>query len=422
MRAFWVGSLVVSCCIVACGSSDSDAGPGADTGGSSGTKGAAGSAGAVGNVAGASGAVADGGTQGIAGAPASGGASGNDSKAGGGGTMIADSAAGSGGEVSNDAEAGQGGEAGSNSEAGSGGAAGDSSEAGSGGAGASPAQLVLPILRGDRYTLEFEDTIFQVVAAGGQVVTFSIKGKNILWLSADAPSACPSCFGSTLWTSPQSAWNWPPPPAIDSNLYTVTVTDDTITMVSTVSTSGGPKVSITKKFTPDLSARAIELEYTVKNVGSVSVSLAPWEVTRLAAGGLSFFPILGSPYSSTTLAPSSINAGIAWIDLAVNPSGNNKLFADGNQSYWAHTDGSYLFVKSWSDVPANAQASGEGELEFYDGDTYVELENQGTYGPLAPGATRTYDVRWSLRELQPGQDRVVGDPELLSAARALAED
>ena len=411
MNAIRAWGLAVLLCFAACGGPSSDVGP---------SPGGAAGSGTVGGSAGVAGSVARGGAPSSAGAPVSGGSSGSQSNAGGGGATLGDDPeAGSGGELPD--AAGAAGEAGSHGEAGSGGEASDNSEAGSGGEVEGPAQLILPILRGNRYTLEFEDTLFEVAAAGAQVVTFSIKGKNILWLSAAAPTACPSCFGSTLWTSPQSAWNWPPPPAIDSDLYTATVTGNTITMVSPVSTSGGPKVSVTKKFTPNLSLRAIDIEYTIKNAGNVSVSLAPWEVTRLAAGGLSFFPIHGNPYSSTTLTPSSIKAGVAWIDLAMNPAGNDKLFADGNQSYWAHTDGSTLFVKSWPDVASNAQATGEGELEFYDGDTYVELEDQGTYGPLAPGASRTFSVRWSLRTLQPGQDRIVGDPELLAAANALAQ-
>jgi hypothetical protein len=289
-----------------------------------------------------------------------------------------------------------------------------------GGADSGPAVLVMPIVRGDHYVLEFDKTVFEVVANGGQVITFSINGKNILWPSASAIASCPSCFGSTLWTSPQSAWGFPPPPVIDSGAYTASVSGNTITMMSGVSNGPGPKVSFTKKFTPDLSARAIDIEYAVKNEDTVSVNLAPWEVTRVAAGGLSFFPILGAPYSYGMLAPTLVSNGVVWIDLATNPPGNNKVFADGNKSYWAHTDGTYLFVKSWADVAASAHAANEGEVEYYDGDTYVELEDQGSYAPLAAGETRAFNVRWALRTLQPGQNRVAGDPALLAAAETLS--
>lgn len=407
MNGIRAWGLAVLLCVPACAGLSSDAGHSA--GGSNGASGAGGANGEAG-IGGGGGSSA-----GVGGTGVDGGASGNN--AGGSGSGLE---AGSTGQAGSESDAGSGGAASNGSEAGSGGAAGEDSEGGSGGEAEAPAELVLPILRSGRYTLEFEDTIFQVSAAGGQVVNFSIKGQNILRLSADTTSSCPSCFGSTLWTSPQSDWGFPPPTAIDSDAYTASVTGNTITLVSRVSSSVGPKVSVTKKFTPDLSARAIDIQYSIKNAGNVAVSLAPWEVTRVAAGGLSFFPIAGNPYSTSALKPSLLKAGVAWIDLALNPTGNNKLFADGNQSYWAHTDGTYLFVKSWANVSAAAQATGEGEIEFYDGDTYVELENQGTYGRLAPGATRTFDVRWSLRTLHVGQDRVAGDPELLAAANALA--
>jgi hypothetical protein len=120
------------------------------------------------------------------------------------------------------------------------------------------------------------------------------------------------------------------------------------------------------------------------------------------------------------LAPTLASNGIVWIDLATNPPGNNKVFADGNKSYWAHTDGTYLFVKSWADVAGSAHAANEGEVEYYDGDTYVELEDQGDYAPLAAGETRAFNVRWALRTLQPGQNRVAGDPALLAAAETLS--
>ena len=329
-----------------------------------------------------------------------------------------------------DAGGGVGGQAGASANAGanvggagtagsgSGGVAGAQNVAG---ADSGPATLVLPIERAGNYVLEFEDTLFEVSATGGQIVTFSIGGKNILWPSASAIAACPSCFGSTLWTSPQSAWGFPPPPVIDSGPYTATVSGNSITMVSAVSNSPGPKVSFTKKFTPNLAARAIDIEYTVKNESDAVVSLAPWEVTRVAAGGLSFFPIVGAPYANGMLVPTLVAGGIVWVDLATNPPGNNKVFADGNKSYIAHTDGTYLFVKSWSDVPAAAHATNEGEVEYYDGDTYVELENQGAYEPVAAGQTTTLSVRWAVRKLQPGQDRVAGDPELTAAAQALSK-
>jgi hypothetical protein len=276
-----------------------------------------------------------------------------------------------------------------------------------------PATLIMPIDRDGHYVLEFGNIVFDVVPAGGKVMGFSIDGHNML------VATHPINFGSTLWPSPQSDWNWPPQKAIDSEPYSVAVTGNTITMTSGITTTG-PKIRVIKKFTPNLAKRAIDIEYTIRNEDTVTRNLAVWEVTRVAAGGLTFFPIVGNTQRpGSRMNPTLIADGFAWVDMTVNPPRNPKLNADG-VGYIAHTDGTRLFVKSWEDVPADAQAPGEGEVEFYDGDTNVELENQGRYGPVAPGADITYKVRWSLVNLPAGAARVAQDPKLIEAAAALA--
>jgi hypothetical protein len=282
--------------------------------------------------------------------------------------------------------------------------------------GASRSRLVLPIERNGHYVLEFDNLRFEVDPAGGKVVAFSIDGHNML------VHTHPINFGSTVWASPQANWNWPPQVAIDSEPYTVSVAGNSIVMTSRV-TATSPKISLIKKFTPNLAKRAIDIEYTLKNEDTVTKNLAIWEVTRVAPGGLTFFPIVGSTYGNPRmlLQPTLVADGYAWIDMATNPPGNRKLNADGGASFLAHTDGERLFVKSWVDVPAEFQATpGEGEVEFYDGNTNVELENQGKYGPVPAGESITYKVRWSLIKLPAGAARVVQDPGLIKAATALA--
>jgi hypothetical protein len=184
--------------------------------------------------------------------------------------------------------------------------------------------------------------------------------------------------------------------------------------------SAARKLSFVKKFTADVPKGAIVIEYTIKNEDTVAHSWAPWEVTRVPAGGLAFFPILGTPYANTQL-PFTTTTGHLWFDSTPNPAGNFKIFADGNQSYIAHTDGKYLFVKSWTDVPKAQQGPNEGEVEIYDGDTYLELEVQGSYASIAPGATRVLTVRWYLRAMPTGAARVAGNAALVAAAEALLQ-
>jgi hypothetical protein len=275
--------------------------------------------------------------------------------------------------------------------------------------------LVLPIERDGHYVLEFDNLRFEVDPAGGKVVTFSIDGHNML------VHTHPINFGSTVWSSPQSNWNWPPQTAIDSEPYAVSIVGNSIVMTSGV-TATSPRISLIKKFTPNLAKHAIDIEYTLKNEDTVAKNLAIWEVTRVAPGGLTFFPIVGATTGNprNKLEPTIVADGYAWIDMATNPPGTRKLNADGAASFLAHTDGERLLVKSWADVPAAAQAPGEGEVEFYDGNTNVELENQGRYGAVPAGQSITYKVRWSLVKLPAGATRAVQDPKLIEAARVLA--
>jgi hypothetical protein len=79
-------------------------------------------------------------------------------------------------------------------------------------------------------------------------------------------------------------------------------------------------------------------------------------------------------------------------------------------------------VKSFADtLPAQA-APGEAEIEIYAnaGHTYVEVENQGAYVSLAPGAATSWRVRWTLRKLDLASTPAsAGSAPLLDLVRSL---
>jgi hypothetical protein len=137
--------------------------------------------------------------------------------------------------------------------------------------------------------------------------------------------------------------------------------------------------------------------------------VAPWEITRVATGGLTFFPdpssaAVTSGCGSFTPQPvTTLDAYTFFADDAATfadaSTKEGKFCADGGQKgYEAHLAGNQLLVQAWQDVPALLNVQGEGEDEFYTdpGLTYEEMENQGPYAPLAGGASSTWTVRWSL--------------------------
>src|SRR5262249_30269718 len=72
---------------------------------------------------------------------------------------------------------------------------------------------VMPVQRNGRWALDFGDLSFEVdPQIGGRVTTFALASVNLL----TGPDVNPDNWGSSFWTSPQSVWNWPPPPQIDN--------------------------------------------------------------------------------------------------------------------------------------------------------------------------------------------------------------
>jgi len=277
-----------------------------------------------------------------------------------------------------------------------------------------------PAVNGTVHTFTLGDTVFAVDAAkGGRIVTFSLAGHNVL---TSAKNSQDLNWGSTFWPSPQTAWNWPPPAEIDSGGYTASVAGSTLSLSS--ATSGALGLAATKKFSIDRAAGVVSIEYGLVNHGAQPVSVAPWEITRVAAAGLTFFPMGdGAPSKgSQDLLNLQISGGVAWFAYDVQSITNEqKVFADGHEGWIAHVDGDLLLVKAFTDTPAAQAAPGEAEIELYTdaAHTYIEVENQGAYVSVAPGTTSLWTVRWFLRKLDPSVSVQVGSADLLSTVRAL---
>jgi hypothetical protein len=250
---------------------------------------------------------------------------------------------------------------------------------------------------------------------GGRVTSFRLGEAEIL----TGRDVHPTNWGSTLWTSPQSDWGWPPPPAFDDAAYVVEADPEAIAL------SGPPDgalgVALLKRFSADAATRSIVVEHGVRNVGMRPRSLALWEVSRVPARGLTFFP---------TGATAAGSLGVQRVGPATwylhDPGGltseGAKIVADGTGGFVAHVVGRVLFVKSFTDLAPEAQAPGEGEVEIYANDRYVEVEAQGPYVTVAPGATARWTVRWSLRQL-PADVRVeAGNDALLAFACRTADE
>jgi len=275
--------------------------------------------------------------------------------------------------------------------------------------------LEQPIDRGNgKLALEFGSTYFEVTPGhGARVTSLQHAFAELLFLAGAANYD--DALGSTFWPSPQS-WGWPPPAEIDLTAYVADVADGGII---TAQGDADPLTSlkVAKRFSANLAHEAVEIEYSMTNTGDVASEWAPWEITRVPATGLAFWPTGGAPFGDAPLFNQAVQ-GHTWADPTQTQS-EGKLFADGGGGYLAYVLGDRLLLKQFKDQPQSAAAPNEAEIELYvnPDHNYVELETQGAYASIAPGETVTWKVTWYARQLPAGVPASLGNPDLVAFAR-----
>ena len=276
-------------------------------------------------------------------------------------------------------------------------------------------------------------------ARGARVVEFSIDGNNLI----DATG------GSTFWPSPQQAYTWPPPAEIDSAAYKAQADVTSLDLTSSVATLTGAasttyKLSVHKRFSVNASSGVVSIEYQLTNESTTeSASWAPWEVTRVSAGGYTFAPrgpgnrtitqdSFQKPLTMTLLPPSPATDSIAWLDYpSLKLTEDNYLTEfDGSEGWLAHANRfgksqlPVLFVKSFADAPDESLPTNQAEIQLWTSGTakpkLIEVEEQGAIQLLAPGASLSWTVHWSACELPSAALLAAGNANLAALARAHA--
>ncbi len=347
------------------------------------------------------GSKSDAGGAGSSGAPGSaGGSAGGASAAGGSGSAGAPLV------TAGASNAGGAGNAAGNGGTGTGGGAGSAESAGAGGTAGGTSTAMWTMSAG-KYQLNLGSTFLEIDPVNGARITAlrvgGVSGQNLLADSTVTGQA--DNWGSTFWPSPQT-WPWPPTDANSINAintlpFTVAMdaTANTLTLTSAVN-AAVPKLQVIKKFSADAAKEAIQIDYTVTNGGSAAVTTAPWEVTRVPPGGITFYPLSGEPfYHGTPPLKTQDVAGVTWYKHDPTDMTLYKMFADGNGGWMAHADGDLLLIKTFPDITQAQAATNEAEIEIYAAPMYEEMETQGAVQTLAMGESLHWTVRWYARKL-----------------------
>ena len=273
----------------------------------------------------------------------------------------------------------------------------------------------IPIKKNGIYTIKNAAQELTIdPAIGGRITALKLDGNNFL----TSNEIHPIFWGSTLWPSPQKIWGGPDLVELDRSAFSDTVFGNTLKMVSKQDPHSG--FIFTKEFSVNNKLGAFELKYSITNGSATIRKVAPWEVTRVPTGGLTFFPTgQGLRWGNIASLVKESN-GISWFNYEPDKiaSTHNKFFSDGYEGWIAQVNNGIIFIKYFKDEPKELAAPSEAEIEVYTNPdkTYVEVEVQGAYTTLMPGASLTWTVFWYIKKL-PKMKVETGSQKLIDFVR-----
>lgn len=254
----------------------------------------------------------------------------------------------------------------------------------------------------------------------GRIHAVQYNGANVLHM--DTGSA--TNYGSTFWPSPQAGWQntpaWPPATNIDgaNNNFTAEYADTTLFLRG--ATDNSNQVRINKAYWLNAADTSISMRFTLINTAATTKSWAPWQVTRLPAGGIYLFPKGEGAITGDLAGGTRDSLGHIWFkyDSSSNYSGTKKFYADGSNGWFAHlSKDRVLLIKKFTDTPLAQKApSPENEIELYTDPNkkFVEMEPQGPYTAIPSGDSVVWDVKWYVRKMPDTTTVAVGNVAILN--------
>jgi len=269
---------------------------------------------------------------------------------------------------------------------------------------------------------------------GGRLASLSYRGVELVL----PPGRVPGYYGDTFWPSPQSLFDWPPPPVLDAAPYEILDQSTTsLAMRSAVDPDYGLQVS--KHF--ELHEDSVTFGFVVTNTWPRAHAVAPWQVTRAPRSGLLVWAVGQAFHDEDRLSKQREDPGCTYLHAQSDKdfegysvagahasipvpavTRTSKFFTDA-RGWVAHVHDGVIFLRVFPDLSLDQMAPRQAELELFFGleRDYIELENQGAHETLAPGASLTYEVEWRFAPVDPGLQADQISPELLEAIDALLE-
>ncbi|MEM6771100.1 MAG: DUF4380 domain-containing protein [Bacteroidota bacterium] len=236
------------------------------------------------------------------------------------------------------------------------------------------------------------------LASGGRLASYTLEGQELLQTKRDANGWQ---WGSTVWTSPQAAWNWPPEATFDALPFAVVErSDNAIVLQSDTMSSSGLQLTKSFRFVSGGKGQYLEAEYRLYNHGQDTVYRGVWENTRLPYTG-EYSVAVDSLRRDLIERPFRKRTQYTVMEMTQDDHEKGKLFVHPGKGRATYTGNGLSFRKLWVNDPEEPVAPGQAPLEIYFApeEGFTEFEIQGPYRAIAPGEYVNLVVAWKVSRL-----------------------
>lgn len=224
---------------------------------------------------------------------------------------------------------------------------------------------------------------------GGRISSLQHDGQEILNTKRDSNNIQ---WGSTVWTSPQKDWNWPPPAWIDTEAYTLLGHSNSHIEIES---KKSPEEKLQcRKMIQVVGVDSFLLKYTLTNTGIWEIKAGIWENTRIPyVGNVSWEAERSSWELGSEGRPVP---GLDGVNL-LNHKKSRKIYSMSEGGYLNYENKGVLFKKTFEVLSPENMAPKHKTIEvYYDPERYfAELEVHGKYQSIAPGASIKLSVMWT---------------------------
>jgi len=228
---------------------------------------------------------------------------------------------------------------------------------------------------------------------GARVASLQYHGKELLSMVKDKDAFR---WGSTVWPSPQAAWDWPPPEVMDKGNYSILEQSP-----SSITLESPPKaykdLQVTKHFQL-VDENNIQIQYSFENKGDTMIQVGIWEVTRIPYTGRIFWKT-GLPIELPTIGLNQVGS-ISFFQLEGHKE-PGKLFVKSDGGWVAYEHQGVRLTKKFAPIAFERIAPEQAPIEIYYEPVYkfAEIEEHGPYVTLQASESTTFELTWSLETI-----------------------